>query len=425
MEKNELRLREVDRMAVQRLIDREYDSLAGIILRLAWQLGLTRQEIHRLKWSQFSTDFSSVVVEGRTIPLESSVGLFFESLCETSIAEEVVVSSIRKAPISEQYISALASKELQSIGLYDIKLSDLRSDYILQQMERYPLNYVAQISNMQYFTLQTVYLPSLQARKKEPVAPLEEQPEITKEKIEKIILDEQGSTIGLILDMVWNTEIPVTAVPALKWRQIDLRAGNFTMDGNTYILPERLKKQMRELRKITDSSDDSVFLSARTRKPINAAYVSRMARELFVKNGLYGITLTQLQVLKKHGGKMAEIDAIYSDIISLLKAQGQIQKNDVSKAFGVDAKTAHGWLSELERRGNLHRYGSRYYLGKVDHWSKSYTQRILEYLETHPNCTRTEIETALEAPPRSAHIHLAQLMRNGKVKRTGVRYSTN
>ena len=43
-----------DEAAMRRVLERVKGELGEIILRLAWNLGLTREEIRQLKWSEVS-----------------------------------------------------------------------------------------------------------------------------------------------------------------------------------------------------------------------------------------------------------------------------------------------------------------------------------------------------------------------------------
>jgi len=41
-----------DKESMERMLQKNFDNAAGVILRLAWQAGLLRDEIQHLTWAQ-------------------------------------------------------------------------------------------------------------------------------------------------------------------------------------------------------------------------------------------------------------------------------------------------------------------------------------------------------------------------------------
>ena len=62
-----------DEAAMRLILDRYSDSPEGIILRLAWQEGLSRKELNELTWDQVDFETQNLLLQDRTIPLEPSV----------------------------------------------------------------------------------------------------------------------------------------------------------------------------------------------------------------------------------------------------------------------------------------------------------------------------------------------------------------
>ena len=66
-------LKRPDEAAMSRILARHPYSPEGVILRLAWQEGLSRKELNELTWSQVDLDGGSILLPDRTVPLELSV----------------------------------------------------------------------------------------------------------------------------------------------------------------------------------------------------------------------------------------------------------------------------------------------------------------------------------------------------------------
>lgn len=56
-----------------RILARHPYSPEGVILRLAWQEGLSRKELNELTWDQVDLDGGSLLLPDRAVPLEPSV----------------------------------------------------------------------------------------------------------------------------------------------------------------------------------------------------------------------------------------------------------------------------------------------------------------------------------------------------------------
>ena len=63
-------LKRPDEAAMFRILARHPYSPEGVILRLAWQEGLSRKELNELTWDQVDLDGGSILLPDRTVPLE-------------------------------------------------------------------------------------------------------------------------------------------------------------------------------------------------------------------------------------------------------------------------------------------------------------------------------------------------------------------
>lgn len=61
-------LKKPDEGAMARILARHPYSPEGVILRLAWQEGLSRKELNELTWDQVDFDGGSLLLPDRTVP---------------------------------------------------------------------------------------------------------------------------------------------------------------------------------------------------------------------------------------------------------------------------------------------------------------------------------------------------------------------
>lgn len=78
----------------------------GIVLRLAWQAGLSREEISALTWEQVSFLDERLELPGRMVPLEPDLREALWRLWERcgGLEERVVLSSRGKTPLAPESI---------------------------------------------------------------------------------------------------------------------------------------------------------------------------------------------------------------------------------------------------------------------------------------------------------------------------------
>ena len=62
-----------DAGAMERVLQKNSDNAAGVILRLAWQAGLMRDEIQRLTWAQIDFLDQQIVLPDRTVPISEEL----------------------------------------------------------------------------------------------------------------------------------------------------------------------------------------------------------------------------------------------------------------------------------------------------------------------------------------------------------------
>lgn len=125
-----------DAGAMRTLLERESDP-EGVIVRLAWLAGLSRDEIAALCWEQVSFMDERLELPDRTIPMTEQLRGYLWRLYQNRKSESpyVVVSERYGDRMQPESISRLARQALDRSGQKDVRLMDLRHDWIIHQLE--------------------------------------------------------------------------------------------------------------------------------------------------------------------------------------------------------------------------------------------------------------------------------------------------
>ena len=133
-----------DEGAMNRILSQNFSVATTTILRLAWQAGLLRDEIQRLTWEQVDFLDSKLVLPDRSIPIPEDLARWLWNLRDSRDRrlETVVLSDRDQKPLTPQSISRLARTALDKENQANVRLIDLRHDFILRQLEEHDWQYV-------------------------------------------------------------------------------------------------------------------------------------------------------------------------------------------------------------------------------------------------------------------------------------------
>lgn len=128
-----------DEGAMDRILKQNFYNAAGVILRLAWQAGLLRDEIQHLTWAQIDFLDQQILLPDRAVPVPDGLADWLAGLRDSRNrrSEVVVLSDRDQRPLTPQSISRLARTALDKEGQTGIRLIDLRHDFILRQLEEH------------------------------------------------------------------------------------------------------------------------------------------------------------------------------------------------------------------------------------------------------------------------------------------------
>ena len=198
--------RRLDEAALRRLLEREQTGPEALVLRLAWLEGLTREEIASLTWNQVSFLDDRLELPDRMIPLDGEVRALLWKLHEAKEAREepgdphVLLSARERKPMRLESISRLARLALDRGGLKDVRLLDLRYDWIIRCLDRMDWPEAARISGVEVATLQLRFSASAPARKAPKPPPVQ----VDEFKLWKVLQAERETAAGLAMWLGWQ-----------------------------------------------------------------------------------------------------------------------------------------------------------------------------------------------------------------------------
>ena len=117
----------------------------SIIIRLAWQMGLTRDEIRTLRWCSVDLQNRTAQVSGRSVPIPEDVAEALDRLEGVKLPNSNVLYSSRGRILTATNISYIAKRFLERHGITDCRLADLRHDYVIRTLQTHPLAEAAEL----------------------------------------------------------------------------------------------------------------------------------------------------------------------------------------------------------------------------------------------------------------------------------------
>ena len=105
----EIAFHQPDTAAMERLLAAHPEDRAGVVLRLAWLVGLTRDEIVSLVWDNVAFDAGVVRIAGREAPLDVETARCLRAWEreKSSPPHELLVAICRRYGVSADYLLGL------------------------------------------------------------------------------------------------------------------------------------------------------------------------------------------------------------------------------------------------------------------------------------------------------------------------------
>ena len=405
--------------AMRRLLEENVDNAAGAILRLAWLQGLLREEITTLTWSQVSFLDRRISLPGRESPVEEEMEAYLrEMYVKWGFQSEYVVFSQRYGkPMQPQAISRLARRTLDRAGQREVRLLDLRHDYVIRQLQRHPAAYVAQVTGMEVRTLQLHFAsyvaedrrPSL--RKSRSGGPVDEF------RLWKVLQAERGTVAGLALWLTWQMGLTGGELVALTWDQVDLEAGVIRLPDREVAISSTARQLLRA-RLERRGEDPHVLVSDGAGRPLDLSRLSHLARTALIRGGMDQVTLGDLY----RGGSRG---AAEGKLLERIRSGGPISRGDAVEVLGVTPSAAYRCLRRMTDSGRLVRVGGKYYLPGTVVPPEEQSAVIREYLERTGFAYRQDLAELLCVSGKQCGVILRRLVEAGELTQERQKYYLN
>ena len=407
-----------DELAVQRVLSLYKGYNAEVIIQLAWNLGLFREEMYNLKWSDISFEEKTVQLPDRTVPMDDEVAECLKRRAKTKqgqMLEHVVTSDRGCTHLAPQSISRAAKDAMNRGGVKDITLLDLRHDYIIRQLEQHDWPYVSRITGIAVATLYACYNEHYTNGRGVPPAK-NTTSAVDEDKLLKIIEAEGTSAEGLALWMTRKLGMQMRESRNLTWDQVDFERNKIILSDREIEMDEAFAKRLQMLKDSrTETADPHILLTPRSQKPFDDARLSRCIRTVLIRGGMENVQFKSLTLDDK-----AETDEL---ILRRAAGKGSVTRKDVEQLLNLSRVQAHAYLDRLINKGKLVRVGAKCYLAGTIVPPEEQYEVLRAHLETVGIAYRAELADLLHIEGRQCHVVLRKLVEEGKLVRKGQMYS--
>lgn len=407
-----------DGAAMERILEQQGEKAAGVILRLAWQAGLLRDEIHGLLWAQVDPAERRLLLEDRQVPLTEELADYLSALQRNRPhrSEYVVLSDRDGKPLTAQSISRLARMALDAEGQTAVRLIDLRHDFVIRLLEQRDWQYVSRVSGIAAATLNLHFGEYLEEKRVSTRARREGGARIDEFSLWKLLQTERGTPEGAALWLTWQLGLHLREIVALTWEQVDLEAGVLRLKDRTVPLTGGVTGLLQELRTAAPQAE-YVLTAPRSGRPYDGTHLSRQVRMALVRGGMDDVTLRDLWMdcAIRAGGE--------NEVLAHLRRIPSITCREAAKLLGISSTAAYHRLGQMESRGKLTRIGARYYLRESVVPPERHAEVILEYLDQEGFAYRQDIARLLNIDPRQCRPILQRMIAAGQISHNRQRYT--
>lgn len=410
--------RRLDEAALRRLLEREQTGPEALVLRLAWLEGLTREEIAALTWDQVSFLDDRLELPDRMVPLEREVRSFLWKLREAREAREepgdphVLLSARERKPMRLESVSRIARLALDRGGLKDVRLLDLRYDWIIRCLDRMDWPEAARISGVEVATLQVRFSASAPARK----APKPPPAQVDEFKLWKLLQAERDTAAGLAMWLGWQLGLQAQEMIALTWDQVDFQEGVLRLPDREVPMTSAVRRILEEEHgRRSPEEDPHVLLTEQSRKPLDLPRLSRLTRAALIRGGLERVSLRDL---RRDDGRDEEDERILQRALE----RGCLSRGDVSELLGLSKTATYARLRRLTEHGKLVRVGGKYYLPGTVVPPEKHREAILGYLAEAGFAYRQDIVDLLHIQPKQCTLVLHRMVEEGALVQLGQKY---
>lgn len=407
-----------DEGAMEEALRENQSNAAGAVLRLAWQAGLLRDEIQRLTWEQVDFIDGTIVLNDRKVPMGQELAEWLRELrADREPGQESVVLSDRdRKPLTPQSISRLARAVLDKWGQTNVRLIDLRNDFILRQLEEHDWQYVSRITGVEAAGLNVHFGGYLEEKKISTRVRRERPAQIDEFALWKLLRAEGTSPAGVALWLTWQMGLRLEEIAGLRWEQV--RGDRLCLEEREVSLTAGVKKILDELA-LSEGREGYVLTVPRSGRPYDRTRLSKLVRSALVRAGMDDLTLRDLRVdcALRSGGE--------GQILAQVRQQGWTTRNEVMELLGLSRAASYKRLKQLVSRGRLTQVGARYYLPETVVPPGEQEAAVVSYLEREGFAYRQDVARLLGIGVSQCRPLLQRMLAGGSIVQDRQRYLLN
>ena len=393
--------------AMDRLLLRNGDNLTGVVLRLAWYEGLTRDEIYSLTWGQVEFERGVIRLDDREVPLEGGMAnclALWREVCKGS--GYVAISEKTRERVTPPHLSRVVRLALDEEGLDGVKLGDLRNQYIFRQVERCGWESAIRTAGISVTTFRYNFSSSENARSSPAVKEASEK----RQDIETVLARSKDSAEGLALWLYLRGGLSAAEIVSLTWEQIGFADGVIDLGDRRLEVSEELLAVLRAERQRRAEGDDAhVLLSPRARKPIRADRLSVVMRSFLLRNGV--------DERWSDIGRETEAESVNQKITDYCASHNGISLRECMALLDMTSAEAFRRIDRRVAAQSLKRSGRRYYLSEDVIAPEDYEDTIINHIKRSGSASRMEVKDLLHIGERTAWKTLTKLVKNGTLKK--------
>ena len=398
-----------DTVAMERALDRHRFDVTGIVMNLAWRTGLTRKEICELTWEQVDLETALLRLPDREVPVPTEMKeqlRKWRNRCER-FSPYVAVSPLRRKRLARQSLSVMVRSALDEEGLGDVRLLDLRHDFIHRQLQEHDWPYVLRVSGLSVST----YRSGLHEMKsgKSTSAPKQQDDPGEDFKLWRVLQTERNTPAGIALWLSSHAGLQVKEIVALIWEQVDFERKLLRLPDREIELPVSVCHVLEdENARRAPGDDPHVILSPRSRNPVTAAWLTTLVRSALIRGGIENRSLRDLRL---DPVQVAE----NQKLLKYVEENGAITRSEAMSLLEMSQSQIYRRLTALVESGKLEHVNTRYYLTGTVTPFEYRDEAILGYLQENGPAYRQDIAAFLHLGNRTTARILKGMTESGQL----------
>ena len=325
-----------------------------LVILLAYHAGLGSKEMLEVKVSDIVEDFSFLVTpDKRKIPLTAKLADELKSLPWINNPDMPILFGKRQGrAFSRVHANNITRQFMAYAGMPEVHLSDLRTACIVNWMQQYPWEYVAQISGLEPRVLTQRYQHYLPKDSIRPKGSPINHTEITPDLIKSIFQNHRDDLFGLVLRLSVVHQLNNSTICNLTWDMVDDEKNAICLPNRDIPITAELRACLAAVR--AHSNTNWVLAYPKTKTPYASDTISRFMSKTLVADGYAGITVKTLI-------RAAEYLRHKEIVKNLLTKETRFSVEDFVVASGLATERAHQQLNEMEKEGLIVQIGNRFY----------------------------------------------------------------